>query len=95
MCMISVARFRLGHEALSVRTWQRKRAFLPLGQHASPERAGHKEAYATNRQYGFVTTMAYGGPIPSATPRVLSGHVEKAKGSFVQFTISQNAVTGF
>ena len=38
------ARFRLRQEALSVRTWQRKRAFLPLGQHASPERAGHKEA---------------------------------------------------
>src|SRR5258708_36468783 len=32
--MISVRHSRLGQEALSVRTWQRKRAVLPLG-HAS------------------------------------------------------------
>src|SRR5260370_26997400 len=37
------ARFRLGQEALSVRTWQRKHTFLPLGRNASPERAEHKE----------------------------------------------------
>src|SRR5439155_17489330 len=36
------ARFRLGQEALSVRTWQRKRAFLSIG-HASPERAGPRK----------------------------------------------------
>src|SRR6266487_677594 len=37
-------RSRLGQEALSVHTWQRKHPLLPLGQHASPERAGPKEA---------------------------------------------------
>ena len=40
--MIFPVRFRLGQEALSVRTWQRERAFLPLG-HASPERAGTRK----------------------------------------------------